>query len=255
MKRLAVILAIFLSVPALADVDFDNSDDSIGVGSGAVIDAIYNGNFTFSLWLKPDTLATADIMIFKGLAGTASRTFSFNADGAIRLFASGSTSLDILTNNSTVAAGNVYHVVLIGNWASITATDYKIYVNGAEASYQTQTNGNTLTSMDAYSCYIGANNAGTNPFDGFMYEVAMWNTQLSVVEIGQLYAARQHGMPLQIQAANLKAYWMLDDIADGTSGDGDLFLDSSGNGVTGTGDDGAGNAGLTCYGSTHLSYP
>ena len=42
---------------------------------------------------------------------------------------------------------------------------------------------------------------------------------------------------------------------DGTSADGDSFLDKSSNANSCTGDDGAGNTGLTALAESVLSYP
>ena len=54
---------------------------------------------------------------------------------------------------------------------------------------------------------------------------------------------------------SLVGYWPLDDCSDGTSGDAVAFVDRSGMGNNGTGDNGANNTGLTCRDSSYLSYP
>ena len=62
-------------------------------------------------------------------------------------------------------------------------------------------------------------------------------------------------IPIQLFGSNLKTYLTLDDLPDGTSGDGDTFVDRSGNGNDGTGSDGGNNTGLTWVGESILSYP
>jgi len=64
----------------------------------------------------------------------------------------------------------------------------------------------------------------------------------------------QAAVPLK-SAGGLVGYWPLDDSPDGTSGDGDTFVDRSGTGNNGTGVDGANNTGLTVKASSYLMYP
>jgi len=67
------------------------------------------------------------------------------------------------------------------------------------------------------------------------------------------------GIAKQIQPSNLRLYWPLDEVADGTSADGSTFRDEEDGDKDGdkdgTGDDGANNTGLTARAGEVLSYP
>lgn len=83
-----------------------------------------------------------------------------------------------------------------------------------------------------------------NYFIGELDEIAVWDTNLSVDQREQLYNSRMRYTALQIQTLNLVGFWPLDDGPDGSSADGDLIRDRSGNNLNGIGDDGANNTGL-----------
>jgi hypothetical protein len=64
---------------------------------------------------------------------------------------------------------------------------------------------------------IGNNNAATVTFNGYISDVAVWTSVLSAADIQQLFRGKLHYMPLQISPSTLKAYWPLDDFADGVT--------------------------------------
>ena len=65
--------------------------------------------------------------------------------------------------------------------------------------------------------------------------MAIWRAVLTPTEIALLAKSRVKGIPLQIQPSNLKAYWPLDEFADGATASGaGSIKDLSGNGNHGT---------------------
>ena len=74
---------------------------------------------------------------------------------------------------------------------SATAANVKIYINGAETSYQTTTNGVTTKNSDASADFIiGNNSLTTQTFNGLIDEVRVYNRALSAAEVMSLYNSR-----------------------------------------------------------------
>jgi len=93
-------------------------------------------------------------------------------------------------------------------------------------------------------------------YGGDVTEVAIWDAALTNAEIALLYNAKVKGMPLQIQPSSLWGYWPLDDEEDGSSADGDTFINRVTPGTAdGTGIDGGNNTGLTAKAEELLTYP
>ena len=134
-----------------------------------------------------------------------------------------------------------------------SADDFDIWYNGSEQSV-TGSSGWGITGKTDNVIFIGSRDDG-NFFEGTYSEFAIWTSILTDAEIPMLYNAKVKGLPLQIQPSNLEMYLPLDDLPSGTSADGDTFVDRTGNGFDGTGDDGANDSGLTVVGEDLLSYP
>lgn len=92
------------------------------------------------------------------------------------------------------------------------------------------------------------------PFDGQITEVAGWDIELFNDDRSQLFNTIK-GRPMQIQFPNLIKYHPMDDESDGSSADGAIVRDLSGNGNDGLGDNGANNTGLTFKAEEVLTYP
>ena len=84
-------------------------------------------------------------------------------------------------------------------------------------------------------------------------EVAIWSTDLTADQAKQLSSGVK-GTVKGIASANLVAYYPLDDIPSGQSGDAVTFRDETGNGHDLTGNDGANNTGLTSLAEASMSY-
>lgn len=79
----------------------------------------------------------------------------------------------------------------------------------------------------------------------------MYATAVPPTEIQAVGASRLHWLA----ASPATGRWELSDCAPGTSGDGISFADTSGNDRSATGSHGVDTSGLTCTGSSHMSWP
>lgn len=157
--------------------------------------------------------------------------------------------------------GSSGSVLVEGQWQLIAVSRSGntgfVYVDNVEVASGSLAAINNMATFTNDFLVGALNNVGA-PLDyylGDLDELAIWTQALSANERANLASSRIKYMPLQIQPANLKAYWPMDDEPDGTSADGDTLRDLSGNGNDGTGDDGANNTGLTWKAEEVLSYP
>ena len=169
-------------------------------------------------------------------------------------------------NGSTVIGGDGKYYWLILQ-RDTTANELQLWFCEVDDSYNTAVKeiSTADTGVDTYDggaqdngFQIGtrASNSTARHFGGYVHEFFTATNQcLSQSEIELLANSHVRYIPIQLFGSNLKTYLTLDDLPDGTSGDGDTFVDRSGNGNDGTGSDGRNNTGLTWVGESILSYP
>lgn|SRR3990167_4701507 len=252
--RIILILSLICS-PAYAGITFDKVDDLLTCGT---TDDIMEENvaLTISAWIKPvSTGLNGGGRIIERLEtdGNPGVVFHMINTNTLRFLVAGSTNLIRTASNSSVTL-NAWNHVLVTWDGSTTATGVSIYVNGTVTTYQTTTNGVSLADNSAQTVKIGDTSIANRTFDGTITEVAVWQVVLTAQEISTLALSRVKRMPLQIQPASLDAYWPLDEEEDGSSADGDTFVNYGVTSHTCTGIDGTNNTGLTATAEAVLSY-
>ena len=258
MKKVIVFLLFFFMriSPCLAAVTFDGVDDYINCGTSSTLNfATSTSTFTLAAWVK----ATSYTFTFNGVVskwlGTGSQRswgFGVNNTDEVRFIIStdgATTAMGLITTGGTFSLNQWYHIAVTADVGSDT---YLIYVDGTAKSTTGSTTISNAFSSTA-SVNIGSQKDGTDDlFTGTIEDVRVYNRALSAAEVEILAKSRLKYAPV---TSGLVGYWPMDDCGDGTSGDGDTFVDRSGTGNSGTGVDGANNTGLTCRGSSYLSYP
>jgi hypothetical protein len=249
-RYLILVLSLILSPCAFAGVDFDGVDDYATIGEmGDIWDGV-NG-FSIMCWVNTDTDHNG-IMISGDDTSTGERVFQFKkkSGGEFEMRAGDVGAVGVsICNSATSRANDVWHN-LIGIF---DGTACNLYVNGV---LDDSDNGaDDVTANDNPEVVLGdiAPAASTNPFNGTLSDCAIWSDTLTADEIAKLQS-RVKGTALQIDPANLQAYWALDDGPGGSAADGDSIFDSTGNGNNGTGNDGANNTGMLWFSEEILSY-
>jgi hypothetical protein len=263
MKKLFYILYLIVSLvffPAFssAQIDFDGSDDLVNIGKDTSLG--FTSAISLSAWINIDTAGgggSGRIIDNLDTGFTPWHGFTFlviagSSEFRTRFqFASG-TLLD--SADDAITGGEWTHVSLVYD-KDAGANNKRLYVNGVLSAQATDTA--TLVSNAGGSgddCYIGEAANFVRSFDGKIAEVALWNNDLTAQELLHLSSGVRR-MPLQVQPSALVAYLPLDDEEDGSSCDGDTFIDMKNRVNDGTGDDGAGNDNLTAVAGRFLSYP
>lgn len=251
-KIISLVIALIL-VPSLcfSGIDFDGVDDYVNS-----VDVDITGSLSISCWIKIDANVTGMNQSLIGKQIGSGILIFIRDDHPTTVFR---RTIDFFVGQDNISTTQLS----FGTWYNIVGThsdsgdETAVYINGVKETLQLGgANTNNLTT-DTETWKVAADFIGgvTDYMDGNITDVAVWNGLLTQAEITQLASSRIKRMPLQIQTANLKIYYPMDDGVDGTSADLDTVKDLSGNGNNGNPDNGANNTGLSWQAETILSYP
>jgi hypothetical protein len=212
---------------------FDGADEYMNIGTAATWDTLIGGAgaaakaFSFSFWAKPtafDDPAPGFITF-----GHQDRGLMFLAGGS---GPANSRVMAFLETGTSFGAVATAGQVAIDTWQHFTATypggtsgTTKIYINGSEASYDSQPLG-APSLIETADCVIGAGtiNAGTTKcLAGNMCDVAVWDKELSAAEVTEIYGS---GTRIKLTTtscqSNLLSWWMMGN-GGGDSATGTIF--------------------------------
>ena len=167
-------------------------ESAINFGDPALFEEMEN--FTVSAWIYPTGWGTnsfgriiskendpSEGWLFYVNNSTATSTFNFYI---YRFFSDG---IAIAANNS-ISLSTWQHVA-----ATYTSAAIKLYVNGVEPSYESNTAGSGILEGDTFTDLVVGNNEDyARGFDGRIEDVRIYNRVLTPAEIGGLYMAKGH---------------------------------------------------------------
>jgi len=243
-----IILSLLIVSPCFAGVAFDGTDDALTAPDNAILRGM--SAVTVMAWVKRAGASTVQQRIVSGWNdSTDLKTFQlYNNNSNVLGFEMRCTGTGVNLLPGTGLTNDVWtHVV--GVYDGETAYIYK---DGVEIGSSTTPSGAIVDQASGMG--IGSQPEATENFNGQISDAAIWNADLTVAEVLAIYNSKVKGIQRQIRPANLILYAPLDDRADGTSGDGQIFKDLV-SGIQFTGSDGANNTGLTAKAEEILSYP
>jgi hypothetical protein len=265
LKSLFVILFLFSST-CWASVTFDGTDDYFSCGTGSTID-FADEDFEIAIKVKFTSLETAtgnvQRIIGKGNGGSGGIRYQISQDGVDG--AGDFLSISIDDNTTKSSADWVYGGSLttgvwywINGYRDTSGNELKIFVDGGTAKATDTDSTGSISGQNSRELVIGAGcTSGGCPDSEYsdveIAEIYIWGDVLSTTERDTLVASNVRGVGLGF--SDFRAYWAMDDEEDGTSADGDTFIDMGTNKNDCTGDDGANNTGLTANAETVISYP
>ena len=209
-------------------IEFDGTDDYINLSSPTALDDIYDGGGTFSAWVYPTATTSYNTIYDKAYHGERYNTLYLQEHylGNYRLsfYREWSTADNAHWRNSS-------YIIPINAWSHIVLTyddsTYSnspvIYVNGDSTllnAYNTPESGETAVSDAIYDLRIGFSNNETQPFEGNIDEVAIWDVILDADAVASLY---NNGKPINLKfntgnydnSRDLVGWWRM--------GDGDTY--------------------------------
>lgn len=179
----------------------DGSSSYANAGSASSIDNLFGSgagtaNASISAWIYPTGLgenSNGQIIGKDNAASSANPTngwtLRLTGTNQIRFTADNvTTDIDRVSANNAITLNAWNHVVVTWD-GSNTATNIKIYVNGAEVSYATTTDGSGNKNSDAANNLVIGNNrvaSLTRTFAGYIDELYVFTGILSTAEISRL---------------------------------------------------------------------
>lgn len=256
---------LLLTSPAnsFGGVDFDGTDDLL-CGENQVTGFPTQHPLTITAWIYPNDVGRSDSQIIFSYgddpSASAAKGFSFSLitlTNDLRYTTRGVKDYDC-TNCAVV--NNEWQFVAVSVDIADDATLYHYRPSTVTLTTQAATHTADMVAPDAssdirigslYSSNVQVCTSSTQYFDGIITEVHVYDTNLSAVQISQLYLSQLKG--LIVDQSNCADAFLLNEEADGTSADGNTFSGFCNRNVL-TGDDGAGNANLTATAESFLSY-
>lgn len=251
-----MLLLLCIPLTSSAGVLGDGDDDFLTCGTADILPE--DNALTISVWLNITADTSADTIIEKRSNTTTGVEITLLSTEKVRFTVGGTTDL-VKRADTAITAGSFVHLLITWDGVHTTHDSVSIYFDGVEQGYDSETNGGGSPGDNASDTIvmIGRANAA-NSGAGIWSEMAIWNVELSAVEIATLASSRVKRIPLQVHQDSLAAYWPLDECADGAScglsGSEVTFKDLFSTNDC-TGNDGAGNTGLTGEPEVILTYP
>ena len=172
-------------VSDVSKIDFDGIDDYVDFGDNHD----FTGSFTLEAWVLQENSVTSGTIISKGdMYSSNSKSYGYflsikNNDLTFTTYKNGGGIKLNITSNYPITNDRWYHIAM-----SYDGTTANLYVDGLFVGSDTSTN---TPGNRSESCYIGAsydrdNTDPINYFDGFIDEVRIWNSALSVTQIREM---------------------------------------------------------------------
>lgn len=176
---------------------FDGNDKVSTAKTGNQLDSYENANHTVSVWFKPTSTGTSQLMgtngYHKGLVINADLTISF------RHYLNDGSNAEIQATSTNFIKSNEWnHVLGILNRSSGTIS---IFLNGV-STQSSFTAGSAIHTCCGSYVNIGdfIDGAGGSGFTGFIDEVAIWSRDLSLSEVKELYRRGANRLKYQIRS-------------------------------------------------------
>lgn len=186
---------------------------------GNVLDKSVSDAFSISCWIKSeDVAAPFKYLVHKMIAAqTAGWRIDINNNGQLAFLGmeGGNTVIAANTAVGTIIINTWYHVVFTYD-GSGSANGLKFYVNGSRVNNSSTSSGTGSDFSSSNSLGIGGCSAGVGLYKGYIDEVGIWNKELSLGEIVQIYnSGTPNNLKLLTSSPYLEAWWRMGDNASG----------------------------------------
>jgi len=176
--------------------------------------------FSFSLWIKPNSITNNPMIINKDADASRSYYINSNSSGSLQLSIrnTGGLFTQYATNSPAVSTGQWQHVVTTYDGGLGADQKMKFYVNGENkpaVHLSTYDNGGTPANIALPVRFGVWGDLNSNWFNGTLDEVRIYNRTLSAAEASELYNATKarldYGDVRFAQNKTELGYWMEQD--------------------------------------------
>ena len=184
-------------------VSFDGTDDYATATLGS---QVFDGDFAISFWFNADTAPTYTTLIQSGSNSGYNDGFRIYryADTSLAFWKGQGGYSNIFGFIGTTATGSWHHIAVTRSGSTST-----FYLNGS--SIDTGTDSQSYTSTAFQMSFT------TYPFEGFMDEVALWDSALSSTDIALLLdTSGSTPVPANISSLSPVNWWRMGDNDGGT---------------------------------------
>ena len=173
--------------------------------------------FTLSIWIKPNTLTGAMMSKLKIGAPYTGYSLGLDPTGSLRwqfINAFGSNYLQLMSAPNIVT-GSWQHVAVTSNGG--TAATTSLYINGVAQSISTVSDTLSASALTTDGFNI-SNDNNSGFFDGHLDEASTWNTNLTALQVAEIYnSGTPNDLSTTSMALNLTHWWRLGDPPDNST--------------------------------------
>lgn len=166
------------------DFDLANSDH-ITMGDVAAFEILYDGNFSGSAWINPDTVVGNNQIFSKYDVGVSE-------GWQMRIIQNGKINFDIDSGTDRYQVTTTDIVLSTGSWQFVSfaysAGDVVIYVDGVSVPITILEDSLASYTNDAGDFNIGGRDGTNEFFDGLIDEVSIFNEALTTVQFLEMYS-------------------------------------------------------------------
>ncbi len=199
-------------------LSFGGVSDEVDCGSNTLIRG--GTECTFSFWMNSDDNTDGRAVITQWNSG-GELNWGLWAMGSGKIQFHDGVSANLSDSNLYNNDGNWYHVSVTKNGTAV-----KFYVNGILHSSATSS-GSTIDNNGVENTFIGSKQTG-DYFDGEIGNLKVFNSELTIDQIRELYTKPETVLPTGVSASNLKLDLPMQE------GSGSYIYDGSGNQNHGT---------------------
>lgn len=174
-----------------------SSSQYLSITDANQTDLDLNSDFSFSVWLKNESMGATKAIITKDDYGNGNRSYALVLDSSQKItltyfntISGGSANRTQYITNSSITTSAVWkHVVAT---ADISEATIKIYVDGSSVPVTANNTNATIIGNGAAPFVIGSFFSGGSPaagtcFDGLLDEVAVYDKVLTQTDVNNLY--------------------------------------------------------------------
>ena len=215
---------------------FDGNSDYVGCGD--VLNLDITDTFSFSQWVKFNSLGTDEVIISKWSSASSFKGYVIyknSSDKIVVFLRESNIKFNLFVSTNTLSSGVWYNITLTYDGSRLNS-GINLYFDGVPQAGARSGNFYTGSMITTLPFNIGARNNGELPLNGFIDEVSVFNSELSGGFAGSdVTAIYNNGVPNDLSSFNPISWWRMGEEAT-NAGKGWVLTDQGSGGNNGFSD-------------------